>query len=266
MISFTHPYPTMRFLSLLLLFALVAPFAHAQKDANKPTDDGIAGTWDYVVRPDDPVAQGTFELEWHDGELRGAIQTDAERKFDTVALEDDHLTVTFDQPGTGHITIRGTFSESTFDGEAEIEGQTTLPFVGTRQSSDDTPGDASEDSADMTSEESNADIAAINAVIGTWTYKVTPPDDDPVEGTFTIEQGPDGLMGTFQTNAARTMRFIEVEDNRLAFEFDQPGMGVVVIRGTVRGDNFEGEARPESAMGTAPMTATRLSAEDSTSN
>ena len=169
----------MRFLTLLLFFALVAPLAHAQKSDDQ-SDDGIAGTWAYVVRPDDPVAQGTFALEWNGEILDGAIQTDAERKFDTVELNGDQLTVTFTQPNMGLITISGTFDGDAFEGEAVPEGQGPLPFVATRQASEEMGPD--ETTEDMAMESDTEAAEDVEAVVGTWAYKVTPPGDSATQG------------------------------------------------------------------------------------
>lgn len=100
-----------------------------------PHAEALVGTWDYTVRPDDPVAEGTFTFVWDGGALDGAIQTDAERKIETIELEADQLTFTFAQPGKGTITIKGTVTGNTFDGVAQPEGQDVLPFVASRQSS-----------------------------------------------------------------------------------------------------------------------------------
>ena len=138
----------MRTLSLVALLLFTVPLTFAQKSAGKPSDEGVAGTWDYTVRPDDPVAQGTFMLERHNDEWRGAIQTNAEQKFDTIEVDGDQLRFTFVQPNMGVITIWGAFDGDTFEGQAQPEGQDALPFAATRHDATADPTDPDTDSDD----------------------------------------------------------------------------------------------------------------------
>ncbi|NNF56768.1 MAG: hypothetical protein HKN04_00865 [Rhodothermaceae bacterium] len=199
--------------------------------------------------------EGTFTILATTDGYAGEFVTDAPRPMTMLEVDGASTTFEFEHPSMGKINVTGQVDESDVFAGTVTLGPNTAPIMATREAA---VADAMAASAEAVEE--------VEHVLGTWAYKVTPPGDDPVEGTFTLEMGPDGLTGTFQTNAARTMRFIEVEGTRLAFEFDQPGMGTVLIRGNIRGDNFEGEARPETAMGAAPMTATRLPAEDTTNN
>ena len=240
---------------LLLLALLAAPAALAQKPADDKPDDGASadpfpfvGTWSYVVRPEDPLARGSFTVEPGDDALAGTIMTDTDRPIDPFVPDGDAITFSFKQPGMGTITIRGRLAGDDFQGEAEPEGQDPVPFVATRQ-----PDDAGmpEPAADADPDAPDADV------LGTWAYTLTPPGDNPMTGSFSLERGPDGLTGTIQTDAPRALRGVEVSGRRLVFSFDQPGMGVVHFRGTVEGDAFTGEAKP-AMMPAAPVTAERV--------
>jgi len=129
-------------LSLLLLLALsLAPAALAQKPEGKPEPRALpaspfVGTWDYVVRPDDPVARGIFTIEQRGDALGGTFMTDAPREIEVVEVSGDQITFTIKQPGMGVITIRGTLAGDTYTGEAQPEDQGALPFVATRHPDD----------------------------------------------------------------------------------------------------------------------------------
>ena len=129
----------MRFLVFASLLLFAAPAAFAQKDSGKPraraaaSDHPFVGTWDYVVRPDDPVAEGTFTIEQRGDEFAGTFMTDEPRPIDPFEVSADVILFTFKQPGMGDIIIRGILAGDRFEGEAEPEGQDALPFVATRQ-------------------------------------------------------------------------------------------------------------------------------------
>jgi hypothetical protein len=133
----------MKTLLLASLLVLAAPAALAQKADEKPGDRALVaaehpfvGTWDYVVRPDDPVAEGTFTIAPDGDALGGLFMTDSGRPIDPFEPEGDAIAFTFKQPGMGEIAIRGTLSGDRFEGEAQPEGQDALPFVATRQTAE----------------------------------------------------------------------------------------------------------------------------------
>lgn len=135
----------MRLFLLALLVVAMAPVCFAQKpDDDKPADRSVAvtspfvGTWDYVVRPDDPVAEGTFTITQSGDVLGGVFRTDAPRDILPFEADADTLAFTFKQPDMGDIVIRGTLDGNAFEGTAEAEGQEALPFVATRQSATET--------------------------------------------------------------------------------------------------------------------------------
>ena len=120
--------------ALLLVFAV--PSSFAQKTDDKSSEAAaphpLVGTWDYVVRPADPLAQGTFTIRVEDGMLGGTFMTDAARPIDPFEAEGDALGFSFKQPGMGTIAIRGTLDGDRFEGEAQPGDQDAVPFVATR--------------------------------------------------------------------------------------------------------------------------------------
>ena len=96
----------MRYLLIFLALLLAAPFTQAQKpaDGNKP-DEGLFGTWEFTVRPDDPMAEGTFEIVQGEEQIDGMFNTDAPRKMNDIELTDTSLSFSFTQPGMGLIII-----------------------------------------------------------------------------------------------------------------------------------------------------------------
>lgn len=139
----------MRSLLLALALLLAAPSAQAQKSDDKPAGepaeasvaeaavaeapDGVVGTWDYTVRPDDPVASGTFVLTMDEGGYDGTFQTDGPRKMLDIRVDGDHLAFAFDQPNMGRIEIQGTVTGGAFEGTAQPTGQDALPMAATLQ-------------------------------------------------------------------------------------------------------------------------------------
>jgi hypothetical protein len=127
-------------LSLLALVLLAAPAAFAQKPGHDkpgaravPTEHSFVGTWDYVVQPDEPVAQGTFTIVQQGTQLGGTFMTDVPCTIDPFAPDGDAVAFTFKYPPMGVISIWGTLADDRFEGEAQPEGQGALPFVATRQ-------------------------------------------------------------------------------------------------------------------------------------
>ena len=136
----------MRLFLLSFLVLLATPAVLAQKSAGKPEARALAsspfvGSWDYVVRPNDPVAQGTFTIVEEADGLGGTFMTDGPRQIDDVEVTGDAISFTFKQPGMGVIAIQGTLSGDTYEGEAQPEGQDALPFVATRQTGVDANDD-----------------------------------------------------------------------------------------------------------------------------
>ncbi len=116
---------------------LVAPLAAAQKpsDAEKPADEGLFGTWEYTLRPDDPMATGTFEIEQGEDQINGVFNTDAPRKMNDIALTETSLSFSFMQPEMGLITINMALEDGTLTGTASPEGSAEpLPIVAVRPS------------------------------------------------------------------------------------------------------------------------------------
>lgn len=134
----------MRYLILFLAVLLAAPFARAQKptDDDKPADQGMFGTWEYTVRPDDPMATGTFEIVQGDAQIDGMFNTDAPRKMNGIELTETSLSFSFTQPGMGVITIEMTLEEGALSGTASPEGaEEPLPIVAVRPSAESDPSD-----------------------------------------------------------------------------------------------------------------------------
>ena len=136
----------MRIFVLTSVLVLAAPTAFAQKTDGKPEARTVAaptahpfvGDWNYVVRPDDPVAQGVFTIESHGNRLGGMFMTDDARPIDPFEGAGDVLSFTFKQPGMGVISISGTLAGDRFEGEAQPEGQDALPIVATRSTAEPT--------------------------------------------------------------------------------------------------------------------------------
>ncbi len=136
----------MRYLLLFLAIVLAAPFAQAQKpnDADKPDDaEGLLGTWEYTVRPDDPMAQGTFVLEDADSQINGTFNTNEPRKMENIQLTETTLSFSFTQPGMGTINISMTLADGSLAGEALPEDEDEpIEIVAVRPGAD---SDISED-------------------------------------------------------------------------------------------------------------------------
>ncbi len=133
----------MRYLFLFLALLLVAPTAFAQKPTDDKPEDGLLGTWEYTVRPDDPIATGTFELEESGDQLNGMFNTNEPRKMENIELMDSGLSFTFTQPGMGLIVINLTLEDGSLFGDALQEGaDEPLPMVAVRPDPD---SDSSED-------------------------------------------------------------------------------------------------------------------------
>ena len=136
----------MRYLLLFLAIVLAAPFALAQKSdgADKPGDaEGLLGTWEYTVRPDDPMAQGTFVLEDAGGQINGMFNTDAPRKMENIELTETTLSFSIVQPGMGTVNISMTLADGSLAGEALPEDEDEpLDIVAVRPGAD---SDTSED-------------------------------------------------------------------------------------------------------------------------
>ena len=130
----------MRYLLLFLAIVLAAPFALAQKPngAEKPGDaEGLLGTWEYTVRPDDPMAQGTFVLEDADSQINGTFNTDAPGKMENIELTETTLSFSIVQPGMGTINISMTLADGSLAGEALPEDEDEpLEIVAVRPTSD----------------------------------------------------------------------------------------------------------------------------------
>ena len=115
----------MRYVLLFLAVALAAPFSQAQKpsDEDKSADaEGLLGTWEYTVRPDDPMAEGTFEIVQGDDQIDGMFNTDAPRKMTGIELTETSLSFSFSQPGMGVIAIGLELVDGSLTGTALPEG------------------------------------------------------------------------------------------------------------------------------------------------
>ncbi len=130
----------MRILFLFLALVLAAPLSLAQKpnDADKPDDaDGLLGTWEYTVRPDDPMAQGTFVLEDADSQINGTFNTNEPRKMENIQLTETTLSFSIVQPGMGTVNISMTLADGSLAGEALPEdADEPLVIVAVRPTSD----------------------------------------------------------------------------------------------------------------------------------
>jgi len=130
----------MRYLLLFLAIVLAAPFAQAQKPngADKPGDtEGLLGTWEYTVRPDDPMAQGTFVLEDAGSQINGTFNTNAPRKMENIDLTETTLSFSIVQPGMGAVNISMTLADGSLAGEALPEdADEPLVIVAVRPTSD----------------------------------------------------------------------------------------------------------------------------------
>lgn len=247
MISSTHPYPTMRFFSLLLFLALVAPLAHAQKDASKP-DDVVVGTWNYTVPMPQQTYEGTFTITATDDGYTGEFVSDTARRMTTLEVDGATAMFEFEQPGMGKIAITGTVDEEdVFKGQVAL-GPDITPITATREPAEELT------EAMVNAMEAGRPSGYIY-VAGTWGYTLR-PDDVMAQGTFEIEWDAEALDGAIQTDGRRKFDAIELDGDRLMFSFTQPGMGVITITGTITGDEFDGEAQPAGS-DPIPFVATR---------
>lgn len=124
----------MRYLFIFLTALFVTPLAQAQKpDEAKPDESSLFGTWEYTVRPEDPMAQGTFVLEEARSQVNGTFNTDGPRKMENIELTDSSLSFLFTQPGMGEIAIVFSLESGELVGTATLEGQEEpLPIVAAR--------------------------------------------------------------------------------------------------------------------------------------
>ena len=137
----------MRYFLLFLALVLAAPFAQAQKpgDADKPdAPESLLGTWEYIVRPDDPMADGTFSAEEGYDQINGMFNTDAPRKMENIEMTDTNLSFSFTQPGMGVIQVNfALLDDGSLEGDATPEGaDEPITIVASRPDPD---SDTSED-------------------------------------------------------------------------------------------------------------------------
>ena len=140
MVRILLPLLPLLLFTLSVVEGLLAPAALAQKPAQDKPEPGayvagspFVGTWDYLVRPDDPVAEGTFTITPEGDRLGGTFMTDVPCRIDPFEVAGDAVAFTFKHPGMGEIAIRGTLAGDRFEGEAQPQGQGALPFIATRQ-------------------------------------------------------------------------------------------------------------------------------------
>ncbi|MDX1438404.1 MAG: hypothetical protein R3284_00740 [Rubricoccaceae bacterium] len=128
----------MRFFFALLALLLVTPLAQAQKpEDDKSAEEGLFGEWQYTVRPEDPVAEGTFVLEPAVRQVNGTFNTDGPRKMENIEMTDSGLSFSFMQPGMGLIYIDFTLEGETLEGMASVENQEEpFPIIAVRPAPD----------------------------------------------------------------------------------------------------------------------------------
>lgn len=130
----------MRILFFFLALILAAPLALAQKpnNADKPGDaEGPLGTWEYTIRPDDPMAQGTFVLEDAGSQINGTFNTNEPRKMENIQLTESTLSFSFTQPGVGTINVSMTLADGSLAGEFLPEdADEPIEIVAVRPTSD----------------------------------------------------------------------------------------------------------------------------------
>lgn len=100
--------------------------------ADPDAEVSATGTWSFTVSTPGGEEEGTFTITGSGSDLSGTIQTDDSIELDSVTLEGNVLSFSFNQPGMGTISVTGVITGNEFSGAASVGSMGSFSMTATR--------------------------------------------------------------------------------------------------------------------------------------